>query len=288
MLRIGRFAGTWLLAGALGAGAALAATETVLHNFAPPPKGANPESGVIGDSAGNLYGTTYSGGAHNMGVVYQIDSSGRETVLYNFTGGADGGQPTGSLIRDSSKNLYGTTYLGGTGNVGVVYMVSAAGQETVLYTFTGGADGKYPSGGVIRDSAGNLYGTAGSGGAGNAGVVYRIDTAGHETVLHSFTGVDGMSPQGVIRDSAGNLFGTTSIGGKRKAGVAYKLDTSGNLKLLYQFTDRADGGYPAAGVVRDSLGNIYGTTAGGGTGKVGVVYMVDTGGNETVLHAFNW
>ena len=125
--------------------AARAATETVLHNFATPPKGSNPQSGVIGDPAGNLYGTTYAGGTRNAGVVYQIDSAGLETVLYSFTGGADGGQPQASLIRDSSGNLYGTTFSGGTGNVGVVFMLNTAGQETVLYTFTGGADGARPS-----------------------------------------------------------------------------------------------------------------------------------------------
>ncbi len=337
MVRIRWHAGMWLLAGALGAGVALAGTKTVLHNFIPPPKGANPESGVIGDSAGNLYGTAYGGGAYNAGVVYEIDPAGVETVLYNFTGGDDGGEPQGGVIRDSSGNLYGTTFRGGPWNAGVVYMLSPAGQETVLYAFTGGADGAVPEGPLVRDPAGNFYGTTVVGGTGNAGVVFMLDTAGHETVLHRFTGGadgrapypgvvrdsagnlygttnsggfdgrgvvykldasgketvlhtfttrEGKNPQGVIRDPAGNLFGVTQGGGLGRAGTVFRLDTSGKLTALYQFTGGADGGTPVSGVIRDSQGNIYGTTLLGGTANLGVVYMVATGGSETVLHTF--
>ena len=243
---------------------------------------------LICDSSGKLDGTTFSGGTGNMGVVFMLNTAGQETVLYTFTGGADGARPSGPLIRDSAGNFYGTAASGGIGNAGVVYMLDVTGHETVLYSFTGGADGLAPDLGVVRHSAGNLYGTTYAGGTGKAGVVFMLNAAGQETVLHSFAGDDGKNPQGVIRDSVGNLFGTTSGGGRRKSGVVYKLDTSGKLRVLYQFTGGADGDYPDSGVVRDSLGNFYGTTAGGGTGKVGVVYMVDTGGNETVLHSFNW
>ncbi len=219
MLRVKQTAVVFCFACLLG-GVARAATETVLHNFATPPKGSNPQSGVIGDPAGNLYGTTYAGGTRNAGVVYRIDSAGLETVLYSFTGGADGGQPQASLIRDSSGNLYGTTFYGGTGNMGVVFMLNTAGQETVLYTFTGGADGARPSGPLIRDSAGNFYGTAASGGIGNAGVVYMLDVTGHETVLYSFTGgADGLAPDlGVVRDSGGQLVRDDLRGRHREGG----------------------------------------------------------------------
>ena len=322
---------------------------TVLHNFAGGSDGALPYAGVIIDAAGNLYGTTIYGGTGNAGVVYKVTKTGQETVLYAFTGGADGGVPYAGLIRDSAGNLYGTTYQGGSGNVGVVYKVDAAGHqrvlyslpgapsgsspgagvirgpegntygttisggagnagvvykldatrhETVLYSFSGGADGGNPSSGVIRDPSGNLYGTTDSSRViysdnPACGVVYRLDPTGHETVLHTFTcGADGAFPEGgLTRDSAGNLYGTTYSGGAAGQGVVYKLDTAGNLTVLYSFTGKADGGRSTAGVIRDSAGNLYGTTTYGGvTSSIsagwGVVYKLDTTGHETVLYAF--
>ena len=154
MARIGRFVGL-LLAGALGCMAAN--TETVLDNFAAPPGGEALASGLIGGPDGELYGTAVRGGTGNAGVVYRIDAGG-ETVLHSFTGGADGKTPSSGVIRDSAGNLYGTTILGGTANRGVIYMVDPTGKETVLYRFTGGADGSGPEYGVVRDEAGNLYG----------------------------------------------------------------------------------------------------------------------------------
>jgi uncharacterized repeat protein (TIGR03803 family) len=208
-----RLASGWLAFGlaALGvAGAQMApVTETVLHSFpANSPQGAVPLAGLVEDPAGNLYGTTSRGGIWNWGVVFKVDTSGHETVLYNFTGGADGGNPN-AVILDSAGNLYGTATSGGSANWGVVFKLDPACHEKVLYNFTGGVDGAYPSAGVIRDPAGNLYGTTEYGGtnAGYAGggVVYRLDTAGHQKVVHTFMGADdGFNPQaGVVRDSAG-------------------------------------------------------------------------------------
>jgi uncharacterized repeat protein (TIGR03803 family) len=132
---------------------------------------------VIRDSSGNLYGTTPWGGASGNGVVYKVDITGHETVLYSFAGGADGSRPYAGVIRDSSGNLYGTTLLGGTSGNGVVYKLDTAGHETVLYSFTAGADGSQPYAGVIRDSSGKLYGTASAGGGGflGNGVVFEIE-----------------------------------------------------------------------------------------------------------------
>ena len=262
--------------------------ETVLYNFAGPPRGANPWAGVIGDSAGNFYGTTYSGGTANAGVVYKLDTSRQETVLHTFTGGADGSQPFAGVIRDSAGNLYGTTFGGGTAGFGVVYKLDTAGEETVLYNFTGGADGGGPHAGVIRDSAGNLYGTTYGGGSANFGVVYKLDATGQETVLYSFTGgADGGNPYaGLIRDPAGNLYGTTVNGGTANAGVVYKLEAAGQETVLYSFTGGVDGRWPFAGVIRDLAGNLYGTTVYGGTAKWGVVFKLDTAGQETVLYSF--
>jgi uncharacterized repeat protein (TIGR03803 family) len=264
--------------------------EVVLYTFCPLPgcaDGASPHAGAIRDSAGNLYGTTYGGGTANQGVVYKLDTTGHQTVLYTFMGG-DGGGPQAGVIRDSDGTLYGTTAYGGRDGFGVVYKLDTAGRQTVLHTFTGGADGGYPYAGVIRDSAGNLYGTTSSGGSAGLGVVFRLDTSGHEKVLYNFTGGnDGGYPEaGVIRDSEGNLYGTTYRGGKDGFGVVYKLDTAGNETVLYSFTGGANGGYAWAGVIRDSASNLYGTTYGGGADGFGVVYKLDTAGNETVLYSF--
>lgn len=278
-----------------------AGKQMLLHSFTGGADGAGPVAGVILDSAGNLYGTAGSGGAHNFGVVYKVDPSGRETVLYSFQGGTDGANPYAGLARDSSGNLYGTTYSGGAANLGVVYKLGTAGQETVLYSFSGsGSTGCVPQASVTLDSSGNLYGTdvysrtacifgrcflAGS------GAVFKLDPAGHETVLHGFTGgADGEGPlAGVTRDPAGNLYGTTSLGGAANVGVVYKLDTTGKETLLYSFMGgkQLDGAYPYAGVVRDSAGNLYGTTFEGGLATAGVVYKLDTTGNLKVLYNFN-
>jgi uncharacterized repeat protein (TIGR03803 family) len=262
--------------------------ETVLYSFKDGADGAFPLGGVIRDSAGNLYGTTYKGGATYAGVVYKVDSSGNETVLHSFKYGADGGNPYAGVIRDPAGNLYGTTYYGGVWGAGVVYKVDSSGNETVLYSFTGGADGGNPYAGVIRDPAGNLYGTATRGGGSNVGVVYKVDSSGNETVLYSFVGgLDGAIPVGgVIRDSAGSLYGSTANGGNWGYGNVYKLDSAGNETVLYSFTGGADGESPFAGVIRDSAGNFYGTTFEGGASNKGVVYKVDSSGNETVLYSF--
>jgi uncharacterized repeat protein (TIGR03803 family) len=250
--------------------------QTALYSFDSGTDGGYPYSGVILDSSGNLYGTTSGGGYDGWGVVYKIDTNGNESALYTFTGGADGGEPYAGVIRDAAGNLYGTTYGGGSAGQGVVYKVDTSGHETVLYSFTGGADGGRPYAGVIRDAAGNLYGTANIGGSVGCGEVYKIDPTGHETVLYNFTcGKDGGSSYGgVVRDKAGNLYGTTYLGGSAGWGVVYKLDTTGHESVLYTFTGGSDGGEPYAGVIRDSAGNLYGTTEYAGAKRSGVVFRI--------------
>ena len=238
----------------------------------PSPDEPTQEVSGVRDSAGDLYGTTYEGGTSNAGVVFELDTSGHETVLYSFTSGADGGYPDAGVIRDSAGNFYGTTFSGGTGS-GVVYKLDTAGHETVLYSFTGGVAGGNPIAGVIRDSVGNLYGTTVNGGG-----VYKVDAAGNYAVLYTFTGgADGGTPySGVIRDAVGNLYGTTQLGGLgvdlSGYGVVYKVDTAGHETVLYSFTGGADGGRPSAGVILDSAGNLYGTTYSGGKGSNGVAF----------------
>ena len=259
--------------------------ETVLHAFTGT-DGEGPEAGVIADPAGNLYGTTYLGGAAGVGVVYKLDASGQESLLYSFAGRADGANPLGGLALDSAGNLYGTTSLGGSQNgrsaQGVVFKLNPAGRETLVHIFSDPVGGTQPNAGVILDLAGNLYGTTYYGGTAGNGTVFKLDPAGSETVLHNFTGgVDGAYPtSGVILDSAGNLYGTTPYRGTAHRGVLYKLDASGNETVLHAFTGGSDGGHPAGGVVLDSAGNLFGTT------KTGVVFKFDTAGNFTVLYTF--
>jgi uncharacterized repeat protein (TIGR03803 family) len=228
--------------------------ETVLYTFTGGVDGGTPACALVQDPAGNLYGTTLGGGAYGEGTVFEVDTTGNETVLHSFTGGADGYYPsTGSLLRDAARNLYGITQSGGDYGQGTVFKVDTAGNETVLYSFTGGADGDGPTGGLIADAAGNLYGTTYWGGTGSCtspptsgcGVVFRVDTAQHETVLHSFSGEpDGAYPlAGVIADAAGSLYGTTIGGGASNAGAVFELQAEkASLPPLVRFALKGTSG----------------------------------------------
>src|ERR1039457_3187236 len=177
--------------------------QTVLYSFGGGADGSYP-SGVIGDSAGNFYGTTYEGGTPGGGTVYELDAAGHKTVLYSFTAAADGFGPSGGLIRDSGGNLYGTTGLGGTAETGVVFELDTTGHFTVLYTFTGGADGDSPSSGVIRDSAGNFYGTTSRGGASGQGV--RVKT-GYGDPRDGAVQLHGRGRRGIPPEQSDERFG---------------------------------------------------------------------------------
>ncbi len=268
---------------------------TLLYNFAgPTTDGASPMAGVTSDKHGNLYGTTYWGGANNLGTVFKLDASGMMTVLHSFSG-ADGAYPSKELIMDNKGNLYGTTdgciYDITNGCVGTtkgtVFKLDTRGTLTVLYSFTG-TDGQYPSK-LVMDSVGNLYGTTMFGGSDDWGTVFKLDRNGTMTVLHNFTeGTgDGLMPiEGLIMDSVGNLYGTTYDGGEYgwPGGTVFKLDTSGTLTLLHSF-NVTDGQYPSK-LAMDTIGNLYGTTWSGGADNLGVVFKLDTSGTLTVLHSF--
>jgi uncharacterized repeat protein (TIGR03803 family) len=243
--------------------------ENALYSFSGKADGANPYAALLRDAKGNFYGTTYIGGA-GVGVVFKLDKAGKQTVLHTFTEGGDGRFPYASLIRDHEGNLYSTTLDGGPNDAGTVFKLDQRSNETILYSFTRGAPaGSYPFAELIRDAAGNLYGTTFMGGTGcdgvGCGVVFKLDTKGEETVLHSFKGSDGANPYaGLIRDSNGNFYGTTLDGGSYNAGVVYKLNKNGKETVLYNFTGGSDGAYPYATLVRDATGNLYGTTWEGG------------------------
>ena len=260
-----------------------AGTETLLHSFSGP-DGADPDGGLVRDAAGNLYGTTIGGGIANAtcrtnigtdscGTVFKLDSAGNLTTLHRFAGSPDGANPVGSLFLEAGS-LYGTTSLGGSFNQGAVFTIdNQTGAETVLYDFTGAADGKSPLTGVIGDGQGTLYGTTSTGGGGN-GVVFKLPTAGRlETVLYLFSGIDGANPSALTIGAQGELYGTT-YNGALGYGTVFKLNSkSGALTTIHRFRSGADGAYPA-GLARDSEGALYGATVYGGRSTDGTIFQV--------------
>jgi uncharacterized repeat protein (TIGR03803 family) len=194
--------------------------ETVLHTF-DGSEGAYPMSSLTLNRGGKaLFGTTPYGGSSNAGVVFSLTiKTSTYTVLYNFTGGSDGADPTGALALDAAGNLYGAASGGGSDGYGTIFqVVPKTGTEYVLYTFTGGTDGRYPAGSVIRSGAGNLYDTTEGAGTNQYGTVFEFGK-GTLTVLHTFDGTDGQWPlSGAIMDSKGDLYGTTWMGGSSGSG----------------------------------------------------------------------
>lgn len=280
--------------------------EGVLYSFTDTPDGENPRGGLIHDGAGNWYGTTGGGGTFGFGTVFKLDNTGKVTVVYSFPGDVSGWQPNGDLIHDAAGNFYGTTLFGGSLNCGngcgVVFRVDSTGNESVLYTFLGGylgPDGAWPRAGVIRDAAGNLYGTTSWGGPSSYGTVFKV-TDGQIILLHGFSDVpDGRYASApLIKDAAGNLYGITQDGGGQDCGVSigcgtvFKVDTTGTETVLYRFIGSSDGFGPVGGLALDSAGNLYGTTGWGGSVGCpslgcGAVFKLDTSGTLTVLHSFS-
>jgi uncharacterized repeat protein (TIGR03803 family) len=319
LFTIGTTAGSWA-----------AATENVLFSFGsfPGNDGQYPEGGLVVDGVGNMYGTTSAGGDKGgFGTVYELSPSNgawTETVLYSFcTACANGSSPIGSLAIDAEGNLYGTTYAGGSGcggggGCGTVFELSPGTEgwtETVLHTFSG-SDGAYPIAGLVRDTAGNLYGTTPYGGSSKncafgsttgCGVAFELskNSGGTwaETVLHSFKGgTDGDTPSARLTlDGTGNLYGTTAGNAASDPGTVFKLVRTKagkwNEAVLYRFAGAPDGNSPEADVVLDGTTSIYGTTRYGGTGNCsaygysgcGTVFELQLSGttwSESVLHSF--
>jgi uncharacterized repeat protein (TIGR03803 family) len=299
-------------------------TETVLFNFAGAKTGSNPVGQLIFDQAGNLYGTTSSGGSNNFGTVFELSpgTNGKwtEKLLHNFAGGTDGLEPNAGVIFDGAGNLYGTTFRGGGSTncwegCGTVFELSptagAPWTETVLYRFCpekGCSDGETPYASVILDSAGNLYGTTGWGGNAacgsgmGCGVVFELSPNGSggwtQSVIHTFCTIsncpDGANPlDSLIFDQAGNLYGTAEQGGTVGGGIVFELSPgsggSWTGKVLHNFRG-TDGDAPYANLIFDSTGNLFGTTFEGGAGGGGVVYELSPnskgGWNEITLHNF--
>lgn len=259
-------------------------TETVLHSFGL--DGYGPLAPLILDGKGNLYGTTFYGGTSGAGVVFKVTPTGTETTLYSFSGGADGGYPLGGVVRGLNGKLYGTTRQGGAFGNGTVFGVTLSGKETVIYSFTGGADGSLPQAGLVRDAQGNLYGTTRQGGAFNYGTVFEVTPSGTMTVLHSFAGGDDgqYSYASLVRDANGNLYGTTYEGGgitndcPNGCGTIFEVTPAGTETVLHRFgyTD----GFPLYGLIRDGKGNLYGVTR--------LVFKLTPAGNLIVLYTWSY
>jgi uncharacterized repeat protein (TIGR03803 family) len=281
-------------------------TESVIYNFQAGNDGAAPSACLIFDRAGNLYGTTISGGPAFDGTVFQLTPAQggewNESVLHGFSD-HDGAYPVDRLIVDQSGNLYGTTVFGGRFHGGTAFRLSPPAQGggwtlTTLHDFTGGADGIDPEAGLISDARGALYGTT------IAGNIFKLTHQAEWSlkVLYVFGGGSNagqLSEGSLLFGQNGALYGTQKFGGgPANAGAVYQLTppASGSgawtETTIYRFSGGADGAYPLAGVISDSVGNLYGTTAGNGQSSLGTMYRLTPPGvpggawTETTLHTF--
>jgi uncharacterized repeat protein (TIGR03803 family) len=274
-------------------------TETVLFSF---PAGTYPESPLIFDAAGNLYGTTLWGGAYGGGAVVELSplpaGGWAEANIYSFNGYLKGEvNPYGGVMFDSTGNLYGVTG-GGIYNFGTAYRLSKSNgtwTETAVYNFLDG----FPYGTLILDAAGNLYGATIIGGGENAGTVFQLNYSSGtlwENTIYTFTGGnDGANPRaGLTIDASGNLYGTTNLGGAYGNGVVFKLSPTAHSGwhqgVLHAFAGGNDGANPQAAMIFDDSGNLYGTAAMGGAHGHGTVFKLTHGSKggwiEGTLHSF--
>lgn len=273
--------------------------ETIIANFAGTPSAGSPMGATLPTADGSFYGTTYSGGANNLGTVYKVGADDSIATLWSFGSNLDGELPKGALVQLNDGNFYGTTSSGGQYGWGTVFRVTPAGAETVLWSFGNGTDGVDPEGGLVAGSDGNLYGTTSLGGTNNIGTVFRITPAGVETVLWNFASASGglaVAPMTLGRD--GNFYGTTQTGGPNGGGTLFKITSAGALTTVWGFGAGTDGAMPSSGVIEASDGNFYGTTSLGGTIQscgggedpygCGTIFKVTPSGVETVLWDFGF
>jgi uncharacterized repeat protein (TIGR03803 family) len=281
--------------------------NTTLYAFAGGSDGYYPFGGVLTDSAGNLYGTTYQGGDYDYGTVFKIDSSGTKTILHSFSGEDlgenDGVYPEAGLISDSAGNLYGTTTIGGSASYGDVFRIANDGTESILYSFKGSNhnDGAYPGGRLFLDKKGDIFGSTLGGGAPacggdeGCGTIFKLAPDGTESVLYAFTGGnDGANPAAsLVVDSSGNFYGTAEKRGDRGNGVVFKLTPGGGETVLHAVAGGRDGALPGSDLVWNGSALLGTTSLGGGSGTgcgregCGTVFTIASDGTETVLYRFN-
>ncbi len=278
-------------------------TLLVLHGFNPNTDAgcSSPWSGLTLGTDGNFYGAlascTFGNGS---GEVFSITPSGGLNLLYNFTGGSDGGQPITTPVEGSDGNFYGTTLVGGgVANRGTIYKMTPAGSVTTLHAFDG-TDGCGSYAPLVQGNDGNFYGMASSCGSNGLGVVFKVTPAGVYTVLRNFTGPNGAFPRGpLVLGSDGNFYGTTEQGGVGTSafGIAFKITPVGKLTVLHTFTSNSGDGYAPEGMVQATDGNFYGVTSQGGTSPnctngannvCGTIFRINsTGSSYAVLYNFD-
>jgi uncharacterized repeat protein (TIGR03803 family) len=272
---------------------------TTLHSFCSGsgcPDGAGPEAGLVQAADGSLYGITVNGGAYGAGTVLKITLSGTLTTLQSFDY-TDGSGPYTALVQATDGNFYGTTCCGGANGVGTVFNLTPSGTLTTLYSFcsqSGCTDGRYPYGGLIQSSDGNLYGTTTEGGANGDGTIFKITSSSTLTTLYTFCSqggcTDGANPYaGLVQATDGNLYGTTYDGGAYNNGTVFEISPSGTLTTLYSFCSQSgctDGRYPYAALIGATDGNLYGTTRYGGANASGTVFKITPEGTLTTLYSF--
>jgi uncharacterized repeat protein (TIGR03803 family) len=239
----GNFYGTALEGGPYGFGTIFRVSSsgilTTLVTF-DDTTGAYPSPVLVIGSDGNFYGTTENGGLYGFGTVFKMTLSGELTTLYSFAGENDGASPVAGVVQAADGNFYGTTYELGANDDGTVFEMTSSGVLTTRYSFTGGADGSNPWGGLVQSSDGNLYGTTQTGGAYGAGTVFQIAPTGGLATLAQFDGFTGSEPSAaLIQGKDGSLYGTTATGGANEDGVIFRLTISGSLQITGQPADQS-------------------------------------------------
>ena len=288
----GNFYGMTYGGGANGAGTIFKMTPagvyTTIHSFNKTTEGGNSYSSLTLGKDGNLYGVNYGGGTYNYGTIFKCTTSGTFTVLHQVNGLVDGASCQSDLIQATDGNFYGTCYNGGPNGSGTIFKVTPTGTFTVLRSLVWTTDGSNPLGSLYQNSDGFLYGTTSGAGANQAGVFFKISTAGAYTVLHAFApATEGSTPKtALVKGNDGNLYGTTSAGGINTYGTIYKITIAGVLTPLAQFHGGAIGNTPYESLIKGKDSAYYGTTSSGGAFGTGTIFKI-CGGATTVLHSFN-
>lgn len=290
---LGDFYGTQQFGGTNGWGGIFEFTPantnfTVLWSFTDGSDGAEPMTALTFGSDENIYGTSNGDNETNDGAVFYLDNFGDFNVIHSFTGVPDGANPSGTLVEVSPGMLYGTTFSGGSGNQGTIFMATSSGGYQVIHNFNN-TDGAGPNGGLVLAGDGNYYGTTAWGGTnGGDGTIYRLNPDQSITSLFSFNGANGINPSDdLVVGQDGKLYGRTESGGVYNDGTIFSITTNGVFDLLFSFAG-TNGIRPHAALFTGADGNFYGATAGGGTnGQDGVIYEVTPTGSFHIVAYFN-